>query len=168
MKSAGIPVLKKFLLIDTDVELTISKRGAAPLGGGEIHFKCPIYRNIKTIQSTNSGMVKRIRGVACSIRVSPAIANRMVDSAKEVLLNFIPDIYIHTDHCRGASSGKSPGTTVKLINFKKYINQLSNYSIYIFFYRLYRLTNFYDRYRLENRFWHKFICGNYQRSFPRR
>ena len=96
-------------MIDTDVELTIRKRGAAPLGGGEVHFKCPIFRNIKTVQIENSGMVKRIRGLSCSIRVSPAIANRMVESAKGVLLKFIPDIYIHTDHCRGAASGKSPG-----------------------------------------------------------
>lgn len=54
-------------------------------------------------------MVKRIRGTACSLRVSPAISNRLVESAKGVLLNFIPDIYIHTDASRGASSGKSPG-----------------------------------------------------------
>lgn len=57
-------------------------------------------------------MVKRIRGTACSIRVSPAIANRIVESAKGVLLTFLPDIYIHTDHCKGASSGKSPGIDI--------------------------------------------------------
>ena len=54
-------------------------------------------------------MVKRIRGTSCSLRVSPAISNRLVESAKGVLLKFIPDIYIHTDASRGASSGKSPG-----------------------------------------------------------
>lgn len=54
-------------------------------------------------------MVKRIRGTACSVRVSPAIANRIVESAKSVLLNFLPDVYIHTDHCKGSASGKSPG-----------------------------------------------------------
>ncbi|XP_043270964.1 probable RNA 3'-terminal phosphate cyclase-like protein [Venturia canescens] len=114
VKSAGIPVLKKFLTIDTDVELTIHKRGAAPLGGGEIRFKCPTYKSLKTIQLQNSGMVKRIRGIACGIRVSPAIANRLVDSAKQVLLKFLPDVYIHTDHCRGAASGKSPGFGISL------------------------------------------------------
>lgn len=102
-------------MIETDVELTIRKRGAAPLGGGEIHFKCPVYKNLKTIQLQNSGMVKRIRGMACSIRVSPAIANRLVDSAKEVLLKFLPDVYIHTDNCRGAASGKSPGSNFEIL-----------------------------------------------------
>ncbi|XP_032680421.1 probable RNA 3'-terminal phosphate cyclase-like protein [Odontomachus brunneus] len=112
--SAGIPILKKFLAGDNEVVLTICKRGAAPLGGGEIHFKCPISRNLKTIQLEDSGMVKRVRGTACSIRVSPAIANRIVESAKRVLLNFIPDVYIHTDHCKGSASGKSPGFGVTL------------------------------------------------------
>lgn len=54
-------------------------------------------------------MVKRIRGTACSVRVSPAIANRIIDSAKSVLLKFLPDVYIYSDHCKGAASGKSPG-----------------------------------------------------------
>ncbi|KAH0946003.1 hypothetical protein HN011_004819 [Eciton burchellii] len=114
IQTAGIPILKKFLAGDNEVTLTISKRGAAPLGGGEIHFKCPISRNLRTIQLENSGMVKRIRGTACSIRVSPAIANRIIESAKGVLLNFLPDVYIYADHCRGAASGKSPGFGVTL------------------------------------------------------
>jgi len=60
-------------------------------------------------------MVKRIRGTACSIRVSPAIANRIIESAKGVLLKFLPDVYIYADHCRGAASGKSPGIDVYYI-----------------------------------------------------
>ncbi|CAK9820768.1 Probable RNA 3'-terminal phosphate cyclase-like protein [Anthophora plagiata] len=114
IKTAAVPILKKFLPGDNEVVFTISKRGAAPLGGGEIRFKCPISRNLKSIQFQKSGMVKRIRGTACSIRVSPAIANRIVESAKGVLLKFLPDVYIHTDHCKGAASGKSPGFGVTL------------------------------------------------------
>ncbi|XP_043580488.1 RNA 3'-terminal phosphate cyclase-like protein [Bombus pyrosoma] len=114
LKVCAVPILKRFLSGDNEVIFTINKRGAAPLGGGEIKFKCPPSRNLRSIQLQNSGMVKRIRGTACSIRVSPAIANRIVESAKGVLLNFLPDIYIHTDHCKGASSGKSPGFGVTL------------------------------------------------------
>ncbi|KAL6449086.1 hypothetical protein ACFW04_000653 [Cataglyphis niger] len=114
IQTAGIPILKKFLAGDNEVVLIIHKRGAAPLGGGEIHFKCPISRNLKTIQMEDSGMVKRIRGTACSIRVSPAIANRIVESAKSVLLKFLPDVYIYIDHRRGSTSGKSPGFGVTL------------------------------------------------------
>ncbi|XP_050575017.1 RNA 3'-terminal phosphate cyclase-like protein [Bombus affinis] len=114
LKACAIPILKKFLSGDNEVIFTINKRGAAPLGGGEIKFRCPPSRNLRSIQFQNSGMVKRIRGTACSIRVSPAIANRIVESAKGILLNFLPDVYIHTDHCKGASSGKSPGFGVTL------------------------------------------------------
>lgn len=91
-------------------------------------------------------MVKRIRGTACSIRVSPAIANRIVESAKGVLLKFLPDIYIHTDHCKGASSGKSPGTNLLLANstFFTRVNNLK-YSKYV-------------------RFWIKLVGRNHQWS----
>ncbi|XP_029047613.2 RNA 3'-terminal phosphate cyclase-like protein [Osmia bicornis bicornis] len=114
IKAIGVPILKRFLLGDNEVVLTIKKRGAAPLGGGEIHLKCPASRNLRTIQLHDSGMVKRIRGTACSIRVSPAIANRIIESAKGVLLKFLPDVYIYADHCRGAASGKSPGFGISL------------------------------------------------------
>lgn len=136
IKTTAVPILKRFLAGDNEVVFNIKKRGAAPLGGGEICFKCPASRNLKTIQVSfplgenyffliatvftilkkvysqlqNSGMVKRVRGTAYSIRVSPAIANRIVESAKGILLKFLPDVYIHTDHCKSASSGKSPGT----------------------------------------------------------
>ncbi|CAK9795461.1 Probable RNA 3'-terminal phosphate cyclase-like protein [Anthophora quadrimaculata] len=124
IKTAAVPILKKFLPGDNEVVFTISKRGAAPLGGGEIRFKCPVSRNLKSIQFQKSGMVKRIRGTACSIRVSPAIANRIVESAKGVLLKFLPDVYIHTDHCKGAASGKSPGIYLLLYNLFS-LNSLS-------------------------------------------
>ena len=33
----------------------------------------------------------------------------MIESAKGILLKFIPDVYIYADHFTGAKSGKSPG-----------------------------------------------------------
>ncbi|XP_076765724.1 RNA terminal phosphate cyclase 1 [Xylocopa sonorina] len=114
IKACAVPILKRFLSGDNEVVFTVNKRGAAPLGGGEIRFKCPISRNLRSIQFQSSGMVKRIRGIACGIRVSPAVANRIVESAKGVMLKFLPDVYIHTDHCKGAASGKSPGFGVCL------------------------------------------------------
>ncbi|KAJ8927946.1 hypothetical protein NQ314_019579 [Rhamnusium bicolor] len=109
MKTSMIETLKKFMLDDDDLNLKICKRGMMPLGGGEIVFKCPIRKQTRPVQLVDGGMVKRIRGTAYALRVSPAIANRMVDAAKGVLLKFIPDVYINTDQCRGKQSGKSPG-----------------------------------------------------------
>ena len=50
IKTAGIPILKKFLAGDNEVTLTINKRGVVPLGGGEITFKCPNSKFLKSIQ----------------------------------------------------------------------------------------------------------------------
>jgi len=38
--------------------------------------------------------------------VSPAVCNRVVDATRSVLNQFVSDIYIYTDHCKGAQSGK--------------------------------------------------------------
>ncbi|XP_058798614.1 RNA 3'-terminal phosphate cyclase-like protein isoform X2 [Phymastichus coffea] len=114
IKTSGVPILRKFLIGDSEITFNINKRGVKPLGGGEIYFKCPASKFLKSIQCHDSGKVKRIRGTACSLRVSPAISNRLVESAKGVLLNFIPDIYIHTDARKGVSTGKSPGFGISL------------------------------------------------------
>lgn len=89
--------------------------GMRPGGGGEVVFTCPVKKQLRPIQLLDAGMVKRIRGISYALRVSPAIANRMVDTAKGVLLNFLPDVYINTDQCRGKQSGKSPGFGINLI-----------------------------------------------------
>lgn len=109
LKASAIPVLKRFLLDDEGLEIKICKRGAAPLGGGQVVFRCPVKRQLKPAQLTDQGKIKRIRGTAWAVRVSPSVPNRVVEAAKGVLLKFLPDVYIHTDHCTGSKSGKSPG-----------------------------------------------------------
>ncbi|KAL3274826.1 hypothetical protein HHI36_019609 [Cryptolaemus montrouzieri] len=105
---------EKFIYNDENLDLQIKKRGMRPLGGGEIVFKCPVGKQLRPIQLCDSGMIKRIRGTAYALRVSPAMANRIVDKAKGVLLNFLPDIYISTDPRKGKQSGNSPGFGVHL------------------------------------------------------
>ncbi|KAG5896060.1 hypothetical protein JTB14_011055 [Gonioctena quinquepunctata] len=115
IKSSMLQTLRKFILDDEGLDLKINKRGMMPLGGGEVIFKCPIRKQTRPVQLLDYGMVKRIRGTSYALRVSPAISNRMVDKAKGVLLNFIPDVYINTDQCRGKQSGKSPGFGIHLV-----------------------------------------------------
>jgi len=117
LKHAVLPVLRKMLRIldPKEVELKVISRGMKPGGGGTIFFKCPIRRAVKPIQWLEPGKVRRIRGVAFATRVSPQITNRMVDVSKGLLLNYIPDIYIHTDHLKGKHSGKSPGFGLCLV-----------------------------------------------------
>ena len=96
-------------MVDDGLELKIQRRGSAPGGGGQVLFRCPIRRSLRAQQFLDQGKIKRIRGIAWATRVSPAVANRMIEAAKGVLLKFIPDIYIYADHFTGAKSGKSPG-----------------------------------------------------------
>jgi len=109
IKASCLPVLRRFLLDDTGLELTVTKRGAAPGGGGQVVLRCPVKKSARPAQVLDQGKIKRIRGVAWGARVSPSVANRVVESSKGKLLQFLPDIYIYTDHMTGAKSGKSPG-----------------------------------------------------------
>lgn len=106
IKLSSLPVLKCFIVKDENLELKIISRGMAPDGGGEVFFSCPVINNIRPIDFVDSGKIKRIRGVAYSCRVSPAMASRMVDISKGILLQFLPDVYIYTDHYKGKHSGK--------------------------------------------------------------
>ena len=72
-------------------------------------FTCPIRKLLRPQQVLDQGKIKRVRGVAWATRVSPAVANRMIEAAKGVLLKFLPDVYIYADHFTGAKAGKSPG-----------------------------------------------------------
>jgi RNA 3'-terminal phosphate cyclase len=47
--------------------LQIKKRGAAPLGGGEVQFLCPVVKGVNTLNFVDPGKIKRIRGIACVV-----------------------------------------------------------------------------------------------------
>ena len=90
MRTVTVSMLKDFG-IDEGVELKVIRRGAAPLGGGEIRFRCPIVKTLNPVQRCDEGKVKRIRGVAYTTRVNPSIGNRVVASARGVFNNLITD-----------------------------------------------------------------------------
>lgn len=105
IRTVLLPQLEKFG-IEENVELKITKRGAPPLGGGEVIFNCCSVRQLKPVQFTEEGRIKRIRGIAYCTRVSPQTANRLAESARSVLNRYIPDVYVYTDVYKGAESGK--------------------------------------------------------------
>ncbi|KAG8865400.1 hypothetical protein FRB96_000290 [Tulasnella sp. 330] len=115
IRTVTLPHLQLFG-ISEGLELKIRKRGAAPLGGGEVQFLCPVVRQLKILNFVEPGKIKRIRGIAHAVRVSPQFSHRMVEAARSVLNRYIPDIYIHTDVYKGEDSGKSPGFALTLLS----------------------------------------------------
>lgn len=115
IKSAALPNLIRFLVVDEGLELKVKTRGLRPLGGGEVTFKCPVRKVLRSVQFGKPGMVKRIRGTAYASKVSPTLANRAIETAKGKLLQFIPDIYIYADQNRGKNAGSSPGYGICLV-----------------------------------------------------
>lgn len=131
IRTVSLPILSLFLpsasSLASSLELRITARGAAPLGGGKIFFRCPLLPNaassgagnmggmLRTLDFTNSGRIKRIRGVASATRVSPQMANRMVEAARGILNRYIPDLYLFADVYRGEEAGKSPGFGLSLV-----------------------------------------------------
>lgn len=118
LRQSALPVLRHALgYVDDDaLQIKVIARGLKPDGGGQVLFRCPTRRVLKPLQLMTPGKVKRIRGVAFACRVSPAIANRLVDTAKGLLLrHYLPDIYIYTEHLKGSGSGRSPGFGLSLV-----------------------------------------------------
>nr|SVE75747.1 EOG090X05X4 [Daphnia hispanica] len=114
IRCSSIPVLKRFLLVDDGLLLKISKRGAPPKGGGEVIFTCPLRKQLRALQYVDPGKIKKIRGVSYALRTSPTMTNRMIEAAKGILLKYIPDVFILTDHRKGPASGLSPGFGITL------------------------------------------------------
>eukprot|EP00850_Spirogloea_muscicola_P009739 SM000055S18273 [mRNA] locus=s55:455319:457450:- [translate_table: standard] len=111
-----LPLLRRLGVATEDVELKVVRRGAPPLGGGEVLLRLPVVSgSLLPVHLVDEGMVKRVRGVAYSTRVSPQMVNRMVDAARGVLNRLLADVYIFTDHYAGSESGKSPGYGMVLV-----------------------------------------------------
>jgi RNA 3'-terminal phosphate cyclase-like protein len=104
LKSALFPNLKHFGI--EGIDLKIIKRGLAPNGGGEVLFTCSTLKQLETVSLIEEGKIKRIRGIAFSCKVSPDLVNRMIDSMRGVFNDYIPDVWIHSDHFKGSSAGK--------------------------------------------------------------
>lgn len=116
-RTVTFPILRS--LIDVadadDLQLKVLQRGCTPLGGGEVWVNVPIIKALPNISLKEEGMVKRIRGIAFSARVSPQSCNRMVDGARGVLNSLLADVFVFTDHVSGSAAGLSPGYGLTLV-----------------------------------------------------
>ena len=81
LKHLHLPAMGHFGVRE-GLALELLRRGCTPAGGGEVRFTCPAVRELSAINFVEEGFVKRVRGVAFACRVSPLVANRIVDGAR--------------------------------------------------------------------------------------
>lgn len=105
-RSTTLPILKQFGVPAEGLELKIESRGVAPKGGGEVVLSVPMVPNsLKAVKWVDEGLVKRIRGVSFSTRVSVQFENTMIHAARGILNPLLSDVHIFTDHKAGAQAG---------------------------------------------------------------
>ncbi|KAL8160146.1 hypothetical protein V2J09_001683 [Rumex salicifolius] len=114
--STTMNILKKFGVPSEGLDLKIESRGVPPLGGGVVFLTVPIVHNTLTaVDWTDGGMVKRIRGVTFSTKVSSQFENTMIHAARGILNPLLSDIHVFTDHKAGSQAGNSPGYGISLV-----------------------------------------------------
>ena len=101
VRTAILPVFKHFG-IENNIELRILRRSNAGRdgkgGGGEVQLVFGHQVRLpKTIHLLNAGRIKRIRGVAYSTGVAGANNARLIEAARGVLNELMPDTYIFSD-----------------------------------------------------------------------
>lgn len=62
--------------------------------------------SVQAVNWLDEGMVKRIRGVTYSTRVSSQFENTMIHAARGIFNHLLPDVHIFTDHKAGPQAGK--------------------------------------------------------------
>lgn len=114
LKWGMIPLLEKFGV--REISVHILRKGAPPLGGGEVHLVCnSLIPQPLTIHALEEPKFSAIRGVAHCARVSPSVVNRMIDQARSILRPTGVEVNISADVWRGENSGKSPGFGLVLV-----------------------------------------------------
>jgi RNA 3'-terminal phosphate cyclase-like protein len=73
-RTVTLPLLRRIADLDeaaaSGLELRILRRGARPVGGGEVLLRVPMIKQLPLVSLRDEGMVKRVRGIAYSMRVS--------------------------------------------------------------------------------------------------
>ena len=95
-------------------QIKVAKRGFAPLGGGIVTVRQAYARKVEPVSATEEGKVKRVRGWVTSAKVAPQLTTRVVDKVREVFNDYIPDVWIHTDHYKKGQAGDQAGYAVSL------------------------------------------------------
>ncbi|OMO76979.1 RNA 3'-terminal phosphate cyclase [Corchorus olitorius] len=114
-RKATLPMLKRFGVPPEGLKIEIKRRGVPPHGGGEVHLAVPTIQQLTATIWTDEGMVKRIRGIAFTSRVSVQLGNEMIYTARGIFNKLLPDVYIDSDYRFREEAGSSPGYGISLV-----------------------------------------------------
>lgn len=95
--------------------LKILQRGFRPNGLGSVSLKVGIVKTVTNCKFTQDSLVKRIRGTCYVSKASVNIVGRIISSAREILNDYIPDVWIYSEYSKGVKASKDPGYGVTLI-----------------------------------------------------
>lgn len=73
---------------------------------------------IKKLESglfLNDGLVKRIRGTCYASKASINVIGRIINSARSVFNDYIPDVWIYSEYSKGGKASKDPGYGVTVV-----------------------------------------------------
>ncbi|XP_059300476.1 probable RNA 3'-terminal phosphate cyclase-like protein [Lycium ferocissimum] len=114
-RSTTLPIMKQFGVPPEGLELKIESRGVPPKGGGEVVLSVPVVPNsLKATKWVDEGLLKRIRGVSFSTRVSVQFENTVIHAAHGILNPLLSHVHIFTDHKAGMYD-ESPGYGISLV-----------------------------------------------------
>jgi RNA 3'-terminal phosphate cyclase-like protein len=71
-------------------------------------------KKLEAVSLIDEGKVKRVRGWVASAKVAPQLTSRVIDKVREVFNDYIPDVWIHTDHYKKDQCGEQAGYSVSL------------------------------------------------------
>ena len=71
-------------------------------------------KNLEAISLIDEGKVRRVRGIVTSAKVSPQLTTRLVDKLRGIYNDYIPDVWISTDHYKKGQCGEQPGYCISL------------------------------------------------------
>jgi RNA 3'-terminal phosphate cyclase-like protein len=103
---AVLPALLGHFGIEESPAINIMERGLGPLGGGKVAVRCPIVKQLEAPNLTEEGKVRRLRGVVYACKTSPQLCNRAVETMRGIFVDYIPDVWIHTDHSKAGLYGR--------------------------------------------------------------
>lgn len=73
-----------------------------------------MVKQLKHSKFLNDNLVKRIRGTCYASKASINVIGRIISSAREILNDYIPDVWIYSEYSKGANSAQDPGFGVSL------------------------------------------------------